>query len=249
MQIEVLPVPIDDIMPLRELYRQQMSCQIIMDSFASRGFSSSYLILAEGQIAGYGLVAQQHYPETIHEFYVSPGYAASALPMFSKLLDASQTKRIRAQTNDRLLLQMLYDCGTSIDADAVLFEDVFTTQLVCPDCIFRETTDADREQLRARHLDDGARWMLEWNGVPVAAGGVLGHYNPPFGDIYMGVAEAHRRWGFGSYLVQELKRVAYQTGKIPAARCNASNEASRRTLQKAGLLPCGRMLEGEVRPG
>jgi hypothetical protein len=46
--------------------------------------------------------------------------------------------------------------------------------------------------------------------------------------------------------VQELKRICYEMGKIPAARCNVANAASRRTLQKAGMLPCGRILLGEV---
>ena len=40
------------------------------------------------------------------------------------------------------------------------------------------------------------------------------------GDIYMDVVEVHRGRGFGSYLVQELKRAAYELGSIPAARCN-----------------------------
>jgi hypothetical protein len=35
---------------------------------------------------------------------------------------------------------------------------------------------------------------------------------------------------------------SYLMGRIPAARCNASNAASRATLQKAGLLPCARVL-------
>ena len=88
--------------------------------------------------------------------------------------------------------------------------------------------------------------MVECEGVAVATGGALFHYNPPYGDIYMEVDEAHRHRGFGSYLVQELKRVCYEMGKIPAARCGVDNVASQRTLQKAGLLPCGRMLLGDV---
>jgi predicted GNAT family acetyltransferase len=63
----------------------------------------------------------------------------------------------------------------------------------------------------------------------------------------MAVHEAYRRRGFGSYLVQELKRVAYEQGKRPAARCNPDNTASRNTMQKAGLLPCGRILTGRVK--
>jgi predicted GNAT family acetyltransferase len=62
----------------------------------------------------------------------------------------------------------------------------------------------------------------------------------------MGVSEPYRQRGYGSYMVQELKRVAYEIGKKPAARCNVSNIASRRTMQKAGLLPCARLLVGEV---
>jgi predicted acetyltransferase len=63
----------------------------------------------------------------------------------------------------------------------------------------------------------------------------------------MDVVETERRKGFGSYIVQELKRVCYEIGKKPAVRCNADNLASRRTREKAGMLPCGRLLVAEVR--
>jgi GNAT superfamily N-acetyltransferase len=89
-------------------------------------------------------------------------------------------------------------------------------------------------------------WAVESNGEIVATGGALYHYNPPYGDIYMEVAEPARRQGFGSYLVQELKRVTYEVGKRPSARCDVTNTASRRTLQKAGFLPCAHILVGQV---
>jgi GNAT superfamily N-acetyltransferase len=63
----------------------------------------------------------------------------------------------------------------------------------------------------------------------------------------MEVAEPFRRRGLGSLLVQELKRTCYEMGRIPAARCSADNLASRATLQKAGLVPCGRLLTGTLR--
>jgi len=62
----------------------------------------------------------------------------------------------------------------------------------------------------------------------------------------MAVAEPYRRRGYGSYLVQELKRTCYEMGRIPAARCNAANAASRATLQRAGLLPRARVLTGVI---
>jgi GNAT superfamily N-acetyltransferase len=65
----------------------------------------------------------------------------------------------------------------------------------------------------------------------------------------MNVAEPHRRRGLGAFLVQELKRVCYAGGHVPAARCNPGNLASRLTLQKAGFVPCGHVLKGVVQPG
>jgi GNAT superfamily N-acetyltransferase len=62
----------------------------------------------------------------------------------------------------------------------------------------------------------------------------------------MEVGERFRRRGFGSYLVQELKRVCYENGNVPGARCNQKNIASRKTLQKAGFVPCGQILSGAV---
>jgi GNAT superfamily N-acetyltransferase len=246
MNIEVLRVAVDDITPLRELHRQAMNCQIMHDSFPRRGFSDPYLIRVDGCLAGYGLVANKHWPETVHEFYPLPAYRAASLPMFRQLLEVSQATKILAQSNDRLLLLLLYDCAANITSDTILFADAFTTHLTCPTGSFRKVIEADKEQLEEQKLDPGSDWMIESDGVPVATGGVTFHYNPPHGDIYMGVAEAYRRRGFGSYLVQELKRVSYEIGKTPAARCNAANVASRKTMEKAGLLPCARLLVGDV---
>jgi GNAT superfamily N-acetyltransferase len=92
----------------------------------------------------------------------------------------------------------------------------------------------------------GPEWRLDLNGEVVATGGILFHYNRPYGDIYMDVTEPHRRRGFGAYVVQELKRAAYELGVIPAARCNTTNVASRKTLQKAGLVPYANILTGTI---
>jgi RimJ/RimL family protein N-acetyltransferase len=246
MNIEVARVEVEEITLLRELHRRQMNCQIMHDSFPRRGFSDPYLIRVDGRIAGYGLVANQHWPETVHEFYPLPDYRAAALPLFQQLLEASRATKILAQTNDRLQLLMLYDCAANITSETILFEDGFTTHLTCHTGTFRKVTAADKTQLEEQKLDPDSDWMVESEGVPVATGGVTFHYNPPFGDLYMGVSEAYRRRGFGSFTVQELKRFAYEIGRVPAARCNIANVASRSTLQKAGMLPCCRLLVGDV---
>ena len=47
-------------------------------------------------------------------------------------------------------------------------------------------------------------------------------------------------------LKQQKAVQAYELGKIPAARCNADKVASRSTLERAGMLPCGHILRGDV---
>jgi len=71
-------------------------------------------------------------------------------------------------------------------------------------------------------------------------------YNHPYSDIYMEIEEGYRRRGLGAYFVQELKRIAYEMGGIPAARCDPDNVASRKTLQKAGFVPFAHILVGTV---
>ena len=225
------------VIPLRQLHRLEMKCQIIQDSFLERRLSDPYIIEADGEAVGYGLVPNEYYEHTVCEFYVSPSHRRSALPMFRALLELSQARHIRTQTNDHLLLLMLYDCATNITADNVLFADGFTTSLLCPRGVLKKAKDKRNEE-----------WVLECDGHIAASGGLLFHYNPPYGDVFMEVEERYRQQGFGSYLVQEIKRMCYEMGKIPAARCGADNAISRRTLEKAGMLPCGRVLQGDVDP-
>jgi GNAT superfamily N-acetyltransferase len=246
MQLDVALVPPEEVLALRELHRQQINCQIILDSWHKRNWVDSYLLRLNGQVVGYGLVGgvRADPKDVITEFYVLPIYRGAALPLFRRLVEISQAKTIEAQTNDILLTLMLYDCASRIERHAVLFHDAFTTTLVIPGALFRQVTEADKGRIFAHRGEPEGDWIIEAEGEIAATGGILFHYNLPYGDIYMEVAEPFRRRGYGSYLVQELKRTCYEMGRIPAARCNAANEASRATLQKAGFLPCARVLVG-----
>ncbi len=238
MQIQVRATAYSSIQSLRDLYRQELGCQIIHDSFPARGLSDLFLIEVDGCLGGYGGVSNKYDRGRLNEFYTLPVYRRFALPMFRELLTASGASHIEAQTNNPLMLLMLYDCGKNIVAENVLFADAFTSHLPCPAGAFRPSANGEEGD-----------WVVEAGGVAVASGGFLTHYNPPYGDIYMSVIDGARRQGFGSYIVQELKRVCYEAGRKPAARCNADNTASRRTLEKAGMLPCGRLMVGEARTG
>jgi GNAT superfamily N-acetyltransferase len=246
VKIDVLPAPLDEVLSLRELYRAEMNCQIVHDSLPGRGFGQLFLIHVDGRVAGHGFVMgyRGEPRDMIREFYVLPAHRPLALPIFRRLADASGARRIETQTNDVLLTLMLYDCATDIRSDRILFHDALTTNLVVAGARFREVTEADKDQIFEHRVEPVGQWVVQHGGAIVATGGFGLHYNPPYADLFMEVDEPFRRRGYGSYLIQELKRACYEMGRIPAARCDATNEASRATLQKAGLLPCARILSG-----
>jgi GNAT superfamily N-acetyltransferase len=251
MAITVTSVSLEEVLPLRELYRQEMNCQIVHDSLPGRGFGNLFLLRLNGRVAGYGFVMgyRGEPKDLVQEFYVLPALRGSALPMFLELIAVTGARRIEAQSNDILLTLMLYDCATEIASDRIVFHDALNTNLIAPGATVREVTATDNERMFEHKVEGVGDWLVEHDGDIVATGGIALHYNPPYGDIFMEVNEPFRRRGYGSYLVQELKRISYEMGRIPAARCNASNAASRATLQKAGLFPCARMLSGVLTPG
>jgi GNAT superfamily N-acetyltransferase len=250
MAIDVAPVPLEEVLPFRELYRREMACQIVHDSLPGRGFGDLFLIRLDGRVAGYGFVMgyRGEPRDMVREFYILPALRGSALAMFRRLVEVSGARRIEVQSNDVLLTIMLYDCASGISSDRVVFHDALTTRLSLPGAVFRLTTEADQGRIFEHRVEPVGEWLLEDGGVIVATGGVATHYNPPYGDLFMEVDELHRRHGYGSYLVQELKRACYELGRVPAARCDATNAASRATLEKAGLFPCARMLSGVLAP-
>jgi GNAT superfamily N-acetyltransferase len=238
MELSAKPVTLPEILPWRDLYRRQMNCQIVHDSLHPReGWTESYLFEIGGAKAGYGAIViggPWKGTRTVFEFYVLPEYQSRAFHLFDCLLTASTATAINVQTNDAMFTVMLHAYAHNIVSESILFEDKIATGLTAHGATFNPVRREDSE------------WGVEVDGAVVANGGIMFHYNRPYGDIYMRVEEPFRRRGLGSYLVQELKKVCYQMGSIPAARCNPDNIASRRTLQKAGFVPCAHILTGSL---
>jgi GNAT superfamily N-acetyltransferase len=105
---------------------------------------------------------------------------------------------------------------------------------------------ASSSELFAALIDASGATRIDVQGEIVATGGFMLHYNMPFADLYMEVAADRRRRGYGSFLLQEVKKACCRAGRVPAARCGQENAASRATLIKAGLRICGAMLIGRV---
>lgn len=225
-----------------------MNCQIVHDSWHERGFTNSWLFSVAEQAVGYGSVgSSQGGPKTIvKEFFVLAKYREMALPLFRRFAAASGAKTIAAQTNNALLSGMLKECAVDTASDTMLFADAGVTHLDAPGVRLRPMGFFDRLRVFRHTVEPIGDWGLELDSRIVATGGLFFHYNPPYGDIYMEVAEPFRQRGYGSYLVQELKRICREGGHVPAARCGSDNAASRRTLQRAGMVLCGTIVTGRL---
>ena len=246
MNFTATPATFQQIHLWRDMYRLEMACQIVHDSIhIRRGWTQEYLLSIGNKAVGYGSVAiggpwtRQH---ALYEFYVIPPARLHLFELFKALLDASKPVSIEVQSNDSLATVMLHAFAPQVTSESILFHDRITTRLVVPGVTLREPSaleapDTDVEERQWRRV-------VEIDGHVAASGGVLFHYNRPYGDIYMDVEESFRRRGLGAFIVQELKRLCYEAGHVPAARCNPANVASRRTLQRAGFVPCGHILKG-----
>ncbi len=238
MRLAARPVAIGEIAAWRDIYRREMNCQIVHDDMHARsGWTQPYLFEADGVAVGYGSIlvgGPWKGTRTVFEFFVASNYRSRVFDLFEKLLEASEATAMEVQTNDVLITAMLHAWAHNIVSEKIIFEDKITTGWALEGAALRDRSDPDHD------------WIVEIGGVVTANGGILYHYNRPYGDIYMEVAEPYRRRGIGCFLVQELKRICYELGSIPCARCNPGNIASRKTLQKAGFVPCAHILTGTL---
>jgi len=251
MNASATECPLKDVLRWRDLYRQEMNCQIIHDSIHFRdGWTQEFLLRLGPTLVGYGSMAVagpwKNKP-TVYEFHVTPTARGKLFDLFEALLETSRAVAIETQSNDPTLGVLIHAFAKNVASESILFHDRLTTHHPPPDsAVLRPATPGDATQIAEQKLDEGAGWVLEVGGALVATGGILFHYNRPYGDIYMSVAQPWRRRGLGTYLVQELKRTCYENGDVPAARCNVTNVPSRKTLQNAGFVPCGHILVGAL---
>lgn len=251
MRFSARTATVEEILPWRDLYQHEMPGQVLKDSIDSRkGWSQPYFLEIDDVTVGYGSIALAgpwKDKPTMLQFYVLPDRRMHVFDLFEAFHAASGAVAIEAQSDDVLLTVMLHTFATGVESESILFHDTLTTHHPLNGAIFRRSVPEDAARFAPdRPEAEIGQWVIENDGAVVATGGVLYHYNRPYGDVYMETAEPYRRCGFGSLIVQELKRITWEKGSKPGARCNRTNVASRKTLQKAGFVPFGHVLVGSL---
>jgi len=246
MELKAVRTGLKEIQVFRGLFLQEANTQIRYNARHERGWTDSYLLTVDGAAVGYGSVAGQEIKgrETIFECYVIPPFRTLSRLLFAELLPVSKASFIECQSNDPILPELLYAFAQNIHSPVILFKDNVVTGYRLPGVVFRAKEEGDR--MFDHKQEPEGDFVLLWDGEIVGSGGFLLHYNIPFADLYMEVREEYRGKGLGSFLIQEVKRECYLAGRVPAARCNMENVASKATLLKAGLAIAGYMLMGDV---
>jgi GNAT superfamily N-acetyltransferase len=225
-----------------------MNCQIVHDSIHLRsGWTEMFLLHLGGPALGFASVAiggPWKDRRTVLEFYVLPEYRTCAFELFEALLATADCKSMEVQSNDPLVTVMLHTFAREIITEKIVFRDAYTSSLPSGGAVLCCVTPEAETRAQLEERRGATEYVLELDGEPAGHGSILYHYNIPYVDLAMDVNESVRRRGFGSYIIQELKRAAYELGAIPGARCDPTNVPSRHTLQKAGLVPYANMLVG-----
>ena len=249
--ISIRQVKLKAISAMREAYRAEQDCQVIHDSIHERrGWTREFAIAEGDRVVAYASLAVDgpwRNKPTLYELYVEPGRRSRAFALFEAFLETTRPVGFEVQSNDLLLTALAITFAREVTTEKIVFRDTETTSHTIPGATLRCLTPTAEIQEAIAERAGGGEWVLEVAGTAVGKGGILFHYNLPYGDIYMEVDEPHRCRGYGGYLVQELKRLCYDLGGVPGARCDPTNTASRRTLQRAGFVPYAHILTGAFR--
>ena len=248
MLLKAQKTNLPEILYLRELFLQENNFQIRYNSCHERGWSDSYILSIDDVNIGYGSVKGKENlsdRDAIFEFYIVPSYRRYSAAIFKELIVVSKATYMECQSNDPLLSAMLYEFSRNINSDVILFEDDRVTNHIIPGVIFRKRNENDT--MFEDNSEPDGDYVLESGGEIVATGGFMLHYNIPFADLYMKVRSDQRQQGLGCLLIQELIRECYLSGRVPAARCDLTNLASKATLLKGGLRVAGYLLCGEIK--
>lgn len=238
MQLKITKTTLDEIQELRKLLLAEVSFQFVYNKCHGAGWADVYLFTMAGSPVGYGALwgkEKRENRDTVFEFYLLKPFRHLGDKIFPEFLKESGALFLNCQSNDTLLTNLLFEYGKNINAEAILFEDSFQTEFKIDGTVFRKNETQDSSD---------SDYVLMHNGEVIASGGYVWNYNYPYIDIYYEVKPDYRQRGFGSLITQELKKEAYRLNRVPSARCNVNNKASKATLLKAGMRVCGYMLVG-----
>ncbi|MBE9914799.1 GNAT family N-acetyltransferase [Paenibacillus donghaensis] len=250
---------IDEIKHLVNDYSKTLSSPI--DSFLEQHILSSdfYVILDGSEEVGYYAI---HQNELLTQFYIKPSYLKVAQELFSKVIEDHTVKSLFVPTSDELFVSLALDKDFQITKQAYFFQDshidLLEKESLHSDVFVPATLDdlIPMQQMCGDFLDqyeyritNGELFTYYRDSVLLGVGVVeKNRILDGLASIGMFTNENYRNQGIGKNIILKLKKWCYSHQLEPICGCWYYNEASKRTLESAGMITKTRLLNIKVNP-
>jgi GNAT superfamily N-acetyltransferase len=207
----------------------------------------AFLIRVDGETVGYAAFDA----DTMVELYLCDSALTRGEELFDAALATAQATAAVCQTFDALMLTLALRSPAKVRVGGHLFRrcgDVdfqadpsIAARLAiaadAPGILDVDDFWSDRQEL-AGYIAVGGAWVYEHATAGLLGCGVITRVveGRSAMDVGMMVAPAHRRRGYGAYIIRHLKAHVVAQGLRPIAGCAADNLGSRRTLERAGFV-------------
>src|ERR1051325_2953353 len=116
MIFKAVKAELKGIQALRALFLQETNFQIRYNACHERGWTDSYVLMADELAVGYGAIKGQKTAarDTVFECFVAPPFRKRTRELFRELLARSGARYVECQSNDVLLSSLLYEFTTSV---------------------------------------------------------------------------------------------------------------------------------------
>ncbi len=247
---------IEEVQHLIEEYILELSSPI--DSFLEEHIQASafYMIKDGSQAVGYYAI---HNNELLTQFYIRRSSQMQSQWMFNHVIEHHACKSLFVPTCDELFLSLAIDKDFIISKQAYFFQEshVDIPEIILDDDQFRIANMDDLaqiQQISGEFLDQYERRIANGELFTYYRGNVLHgigviEKSKMFNDhasIGMLTNEAYRKQGIGKSIILLLRKWCRQQGIKPISGCWYYNEASKRTLESAGMVTKTRLLNIKV---
>ncbi|SEN50227.1 hypothetical protein SAMN05518847_10385 [Paenibacillus sp. OV219] len=253
------PCQSHEIEHLMQEYTQSLSSPF--DSFLEHHILSStfYVILDESYEIGYYAICNDR---MLTQFYVKLSYLKAAQELFNEVIRKHNVESIYVYTGDELFVSLALDKDFRMTKQAYFFQD---SRQEFPEIesrgneIFGQATLDDLVPLQEMCGD-----FLDQYEMRITSGELFTYYRGPIllgvgvleksnmltgmASIGMFTNEHYRNQGIGRTIIIKLKQWCYGHQLVPISGCWYYNEASKRTLEGAGMVTKTRLLNITVIP-
>ncbi len=200
-------------------------------------------------------------------FFLSEDYQQNAYSIFSWVLSTYHVRSAFVSTMEAFFFSLCLDKQSRVKTHAYLFhhdlkviEPSIDQSALCLK-LAKESDLQDVVTFYERNAGGPGDWiepflhrrfernellLLYKEQMLVAAGECIpSQLQPPYADMGMVVEESQRRQGLGSFMIMQLKKRCYEHHWKPICSCEVINPASKRAIEKAGMLSEHRLVEVE----